>query len=301
MVKKSCNPKLYRIKLVSKNCDIFGFSLPSKDWDKFAEAMEHDVHKKKQIKFVHPKDSEIKYNRKYLLCPANGNTLLVVGQFREPMDFSYVFVVLHSMDNKEPYIVIERYKKSFSNPRMMIEMLECAFNYVLSDLGVEVKLVAWDNQEVMKKYRDDFWDSYNLELEKSNGRQLIRMGYEDALETYEKQQESMLVKTLKKSDNIWAYIRHKNKEAIINFLRQSLCGMRTPKEIARPVRLLCDRKIFKDNDIYRLPYKAFIKEIPEAKAFISEKKYNHWLNPNATNYDDDDVYKELSLKLDLIL
>lgn len=292
---------LYTIKLINKERDIFNNPISSKDWDKFAKAMEHDVHKKKQIIFVHPKDSEKKFKRKYLLCPANGNSLLVVGRLREPMEFSYVFVVLHSIKYKEPYIAIERYKKSFSTPEMMVEMLERAINYVLSDYGVEVRLEPWNKRGKVVTYHDDFWESYNLELNKSQGRHLIKMGYEDALETYEKQQESMLIKTLKKSDNIWVYIKHKNKEAFINFLRQSLCGMRTPKEIARPVRLLCDRKIFKDNDIYRLPYKAFIKEIPEAKPFISEKKYNHWLNPNASNYDDDEVYEELSLKLDQII
>jgi hypothetical protein len=77
--------------------------------------------------------------------------------------------------------------------------------------------------------------------------------------------------------------------------------MRLPKDIARPVRLLCDYKLFKDNNEYRLPYKAFLKTCPEVKELISERKYNHWTNKNSTNYNLDDAYKKLENVLTGIL
>ena len=220
------------------------------------------------------------------------------------MDFSYVFITLHSKYYKGPYIVIEKYLPFFRNPDNLADMVAMAFNWVLRNTGCEVRLEPWDTKGEKVYYRDDHWESYNIELYKSGGRNLIRAGYEDSLEAYKRQEEERRVgkPTLnKKSDDIMDYIEHPNKEAIIVFLRLSVKNTKLPKDIARPVRLLSDYKVFKDNNEYRLPYKAFLKTCPEVKELISERKYNHWLNKNSTNYDLDDTYKKLEKTLMNIL
>jgi hypothetical protein len=301
---------VYKIRLVKSERDIFGRPISSDELDVIAKALEDDLHQKEVFKFVHPKNGDVTYERKYMSCPVNGNTILLVGQMRRPLDMAKVRITLRSHYYKVPYIVLEHYTPAFRNPEILREMIKHAFNWVLEKYGLEVMLEPWDTVAENINWVADSEFSYDIELYKHPEMGAICMGFEEALkermlkieaEKAKKEKKGKKKPILKKSDNIMAYITHKNKEGIIAFLHQALRGMKTPKEFARPVRLLCDRKILKDKDVYRLPYKAFIKEIPEAKKFISEKKYNHWLNPNITNFDDDDVYIDLEKKLELII
>ena len=290
--------KLYKIRLVSNMPTLFGDRMYSNEWNLLEKTLDDDVHKNVPLSFEYPNNKKKVYYRRHLLCPANGSTLLAVGQFRDPMDFSYVFITLHSKYYKDPYIAIEKYLPFFRNPDNLADMVAMAFNWVLRNTGCEVRLEPWDTKGEKVFYLKDFWESYNIELYKSGGRNLIRAGYEDSLEAYKKQEEG---KVGKKSDDIMDYIEHPNKETIIIFLHHAVKGRKVAKDIARPVRLLSDYKVFKDNNEFRLPYKAFIKTCPEVKELISERKYNHWLNKNSTNYDLDDTYKKLEKTLMNIL
>ena len=49
----------------------------------------------------------------------------------------------------------------------------------------------------------------------------------------------------------------------------------------------------------RIPHKAVIKEFPELKGLIKERRYNHWTNPNSSSYDDDPYYKKMKAKFNL--
>lgn len=215
------------------------------------------------------------------------------------MDFSYVFLTLHSLKYKEPYVVIERYAHIFRNPDTLAEMVARALTWALRDVCVEVVLEPWDTKGKVVPYLKDFWESYNLELYKCDGKNLIKMGYEDALEHHKKKKEAK--SKGKKSDDIMYYIQHPNKKAIVAFIHKALVGMRLPKDIARPIRLLTDHGVFLDNDANRLPYKAFIKECPEVKDLISERKYNEWTNTNNSNYNNDDRYILLEKQLESAL
>jgi hypothetical protein len=285
---------LYRVYLVQRDKNLWNDYDYSNEWKRLEEVMEKDLHDDEVFLFHHPKYSKKEYQRKYHLCPANGNARMVVGRMRNPLDFAYVSFVLHSYFYKVPYIVIEDYKHISPNPDVIADMVARAINWVLKDLGVEIVLERWDE---LVLYPIDFWESYKGELRKSGGKNLIPMGYEGALKVHKekeaKKKKCKKAACTKKIDDIKYYNQHPNIECVLEFLRHALMGMSLAKEIARPVRFLCNRRIFKDGNQYRLPYGAFIKSFPEFAVFIKEKKYNDWLNPNIKSYDNDERNKYL--------
>lgn len=289
--------KLYKMRLEGREqLSIFDECVGSDNRELFIRAMDNDLHKISLLRFEHPRNKEKVFYRRYVLCPANGNTLMVVGQFRDPMDFAYVIIVLNSKNYKESYMVIERYSRLFRNPDMLAEMVANAFNQVLKEVGVKVTFEPWDTRGKVVTYLEDGWKSYNIELFNSQGRNLIRMGYEDALEVFKKEVASGESSGSRKSDDIRAYIWHQNKKAIVDFLHHAVKGMMTPKEIAMPFRFVYDHH-FTDH----IPYKAVIKAFPELKDLISERKYNDWTNKNSTSYDSDPRYEMLKDLIEMII
>jgi hypothetical protein len=127
------------------------------------------------------------------------------------------------------------------------------------------------------------------------------MGCEDAFEVHKRNEAKKKKPNKKKSDDIRYYIKHPNKDAIIEFIRKALVGAKIPKDIARPIRVLRDHQVFLSNDDDRLPYRAFIKEFPEVKDLITAKAYNDCINPNRTSYANDKLYKKLEKELENIL
>ena len=291
---------LYKIILVQQELPIFAEYDYSAQWELIEKALVMDYKQETLFNFVHPKNGKKAYQRKYAKSPANGNTELAVGTMERPLDFARVLIVLHSHMYKVPYIVLERYRHISNNPDVMAKMIERTFNWVLRDTCVRVVLERWDTKGEYIDYHKDSRASWDIELDKSEGEYLVRMGCEDAFEVH-KRNEAKKKKPNKKSDDIKYYIKHPNKEAIITFIHKALIGMTLPKDIARPVRLLVDHKIFLKKEGYRLPYRAFIKEFPEVKDLITIKAYNDWNNPNRRNYNNDDLYKKLEKELEMIL
>ena len=283
--------KVYKLKLKRVQPNIFGDYEESDQRELFIKAMENDLHKVEPLVFEHPKNKK-PHKRRIMLCPANGNTLMVVGEFRNPMDFVYVIIVLNSKKYKHPYMVVENYTPQFRNPDTVAQMVANAYNRVLGKSGVQVVFEPWNNNGNPIMYLKDGWESYNIELFKIQGRNLVRKGYEDALEIAKKEQE-VKPSISKKSDDIRMYIKHDKKEFVVKFLHQAVIGMMTPREIAMPFRFMYDHE-FTD----KIPYKAVMKEFPELKGLISERKYNDWTNQNSTSYEKDPRYEMLN---DLVL
>ena len=291
---------LYKIILVQQELSIFAEYDYSAQWDLIEKALVMDYKQEKLFSFVHPKNGKKAYQRKHTRCPANGNTELAVGTMVKPLDFARALIVLHSHMYKVPYIVLERYRHISSNPDVMAKMIERAFNWVLEGSGVKVILERWDTKGEIIQYHRDFARSWDIELNKSEGEYLVRMGCEDAFEVH-KRKEAKKKKPNKKSDDIRYYIQRPNKETIIAFIHKSLVGMTLPKDIARPFRVLREHKVFLRSEDYRLPYNAFIKAFPEFKDLISEGAYNDCLNPNRTSYDGDEIYYKLEKESEMIL
>ena len=289
--------KIYKMRLVTKERSIFGEYVDSENKELFIKAMEDDLHKIKQITLDHPKQKDV-FGHKYMLCPANGNTLMSVGKFKDPMDFAYVFIVFNSKKYRDPYLVVQRYSKVCRNPDTLAGMLVSAYNTVLSDKGVEINIEPWNVIDTPFWYVEDGWESWNIELFNTQGRNLIRKGYEDALEIAKKEAEEADKKPIcKKSDDIRVYIKPNfNKDVVLKFLHHAVKGMKAPKEIAMPFRFLYDHDITE-----HIPYKAVLREFPELKDRITEKRYNDWTNKMSTSYDNDDHYKTLEGIFEMIL
>ncbi len=291
------NLRLYKMRLVTTQLSIFG-DLPNSDQlEVFEKAMQADMAMEKEFKFRHPKDSGEEYFRHYVGSSLNGNAFLMVGQFKKGWDFAFVRIMLHSVIYHEPYIVVEKCSQSLRNPDTLARMVESAFNWVLKGQGLQMKLEPWEPTEKMT-WLLDYEMSYLEEMEKADPADLIMIGYEEALKMRRileaMKEESQKHKIIKKSDDIRTYILTENKEGIIRFLHRAVKGVKTAKEIARPFRLLLDLMLTD-----RIPHKAVIKEFPELKGLIKERRYNHWTNPNSSSYDDDPYYKKMKAKFNL--
>ena len=84
--------KLYKIRLVKTERDIFGDPIPSHDWDKIVKLLYEDV-KQEVFHFVHPKNKGIVYQRNYADCPVNGNAILTIGRLRDTTDYAIVSII----------------------------------------------------------------------------------------------------------------------------------------------------------------------------------------------------------------
>lgn len=291
--------KLYTIKLIRR--DMFGHPESSKEWFLLKRVIDEDLNKKEIFIFDDPNDSAKKYYRHYVDSPANGNTHLVIGAFEHPMDFSCVWLILESYYYGVPYLAIDKYKLLFPNADILAVILARAFNRALRKYKLEVVLEPLNAKGII--WCLDYKDSYYQELQAIGGVNLIKGGFEDALEEYklrlqEEEEKRRMAKKKpinEKSDNIEDYIVNGDPVVIVGKLKEVLKGLTNPKDIARPIRLLCDHGVIWDEDEERnrLPYKAFVKAFPEVKAHISESSYNDWLNETKTSYNNDLKYRNI--------
>ena len=290
--------KLYKLKLIRKERDLFNNPVSSNDWDKLAQAMEEDVHQREEFVFVHPTNNSTVYKRRYIHCPINGNTLLFVGKMIKESDFAIVRITLHSIIYHVPYLVIEDYQHAFRKPEIPAEMVKSALNWSLKNDGLEVILEPWETNGEPIYFGWDNWVSYIHELRMHPEIGAMCMGFEEALHVFkekkavekamkEKKEKNVKTRSIK-SDNIKKYIVKGDKVQIVRLLHELIDGLTLAKDIVEPIRFLCDRKVFKDKKVFRLPYKAFIKEFPLHAKKISKSHYNGLIDPNKHPYDEDE-------------
>lgn len=298
--------KLYKLKLIRKERDLFNNPVSSNDWDKLAQAMEEDVHQREEFVFVHPTNTSTVYKRRYIHCPINGNTLLFVGKMIKESDFAIVRITLHSIIYHVPYLVIEDYQHAFRKPEIPAEMVKSALNWSLKNDGLEVILEPWETNGEPIYFGWDNWVSYIHELRMHPEIGAMCMGFEEALHVFKekkaveiaqkekKDKESNKPKKKKiKSDNIMDYIVKGDKAYIVKILHILIDGLTAPIDIARPIRFLCDKQVFRDKEEFRLPYKAFIKEFPMLEKYISDTAYNRLISPNNKPYKNSIKYQNL--------
>ena len=284
--------RLYKMRLVNRQRTLFNEYSYSDQWQLLAKAMDDDVRKHRTLKFVHPKDKGKEYIRHYYSKPVNGHTLLALGQYKNEMDFTYVWVVLRPTYFKEPYLVLGNNSRSVRNPDLLADMVASAFNWVLKDSGVELVMEPWEPKEKDLWYKD-FSDSYANEANHVECSDLENFGYEDALELV-MQTKLPKAKNAKKNDNIRVYFRVDDFEKLLQFLHRAVEGQKVAKDIARPFRLLYDLNLTD-----HIPYKAVMKEFPEVEGLLTERRYNDWTNKFSTSYNDDPIYEKLRASLNL--
>lgn len=285
--------KFYKMRLVNRQRTLFNDYSYSDQWHLLAKAMDDDVRKHRTLKFVHPKDKGKEYIRHYYSKPVNGHTLLALGQYKNEMDFTYVWVVLRPTYFKEPYLVLGNNSRSVRNPDLLADMVASAFNWVLKDSGVELVMEPWDPKEERDLWYKDFSDSYANEANHVECSDLENFGYEDALELV-MQTKLPKAKNAKKNDNIRVYFRVDDFEKLLQFLHRAVEGQKVAKDIARPFRLLYDLNLTD-----HIPYKAVMKELPEVEGLLTERRYNDWTNKFSTSYNDDPIYEKLRASLNL--
>ena len=281
------------MRLVDCQRTLFNDYSYSEQWSLLAKAMDADVRKAKTLKFVHPKDKGKEYTRHYYSMPVNGHALLGLGQYKNQMDFTYVWIVLHPIYFKEPYLVLGKNSQSVRNPDFLANMVASAFNWVLKDSGVELVMESWDPEEKRDLWHKDFSESYANEVLHIEDSDHEIFGYEDALELV-RSAKCPKAKNAKKNDNIRVYFRVDDSEELLLFLHRALKGQKVAKDIARPFRLLYDLNLTD-----HIPYKAVVKEFPEVEGVMTERRYNDWTNKFSTSYDGDPIYEKLKASLNL--
>ena len=295
--------KLYKLKLIRKERDLFNNPVSSNDWDKLAQAMEEDVHQREEFVFVHPTNTSIVYKRRYIHCPINGNTVVFVGKMREPGDFAIVRITLHSIIYHVPYLVIEDYQHAFRKPEIPAEMVKSAFNWSLRNDGLEVILEPWETNGEPIYFGWDNWVSYIHELRMHPEVGAMCMGFEEALHVFKEKKavekakkEMKEKKRVVKLGNFENYIRIPNKTLIMNFIKNTVIGQNSPKDVALPFRLTLDLKL-----TYRVPYAVVVGFISEIKDKIKENRYNEWTNKQRSSYVGYQKYEDLKNDLEKLL
>lgn len=295
--------KLYKLKLIRKERDLFNNPVSSNDWDKLAQAMEDDVHQREEFVFVHPTSNSTEYKRHYIHCPINGNTVVFVGKMREPGDFAIVRITLHSIIYHVPYLVIEDYQHAFRKPEIPAEMVKSALNWSLKNDGLEVILEPWETNGEPIYFGWDNWVSYIHELRMHPEIGAMCMGFEEALHVFKEKKavekakkEMKEKKRVVKLGNFENYIRIPNKTLIMNFIKNTVIGQHSPKDVALPFRLTLDLKL-----TYRVPYAVVVGFISEIKDKIKENRYNEWTNKQRSSYVGYQKYEDLKNDLEKLL
>lgn len=283
----------YKISLKETMRDLFGEHQSSDKWKLLVKALDEDFYKRKTFRFVHPK-SNTPFYRHYKEDPAYGNVHLVVGQFRAPLDFVDVWILLNSVYYKVPYLAIGRCDGIFRNPDTLAEMVEKAFNWVLQGSGLKVEIERWYPQDLPVEMCTDYQASHDYWLRKTKGVNLIEMGYEDSHEEYHKK-KSKKRETVIRSEKMVDHIKKGDKAKILKMVHERIKGKTGPKDICMPVRFLRDHDFLYHD---RLPYKAFLNECPEALGLVSKTRYNHWTNNIDVSYEDDPGYRKLRKEID---
>ena len=295
--------KLYKLKLIRKERDLFNNPVSSNDWDKLAQAMEEDVHQREEFVFVHPTNTSTVYKRRYIHCPINGNTLLFVGKMIKESDFAIVRITLHSIIYHVPYLVIEDYQHAFRKPEIPAVMVKSAFNWSLRNDGLEVILEPWETNGEPIYFGWDNWVSYIHELRLHPEIGAMCMGFEEALHVFKEKKavekamkEKKEKKRVVKLGNFENYIRIPNKTLIMNFIKDTVIGQHSPKDVALPFRLTLDLKL-----TYRVPYAVVVGFISEIKDKIKENRYNEWTNKQRSSYVGYQKYEDLKNDLEKLL
>jgi len=295
--------KLYKLKLIRKERDLFNNPVSSNDWDKLAQAMEEDVHQREEFVFVHPTNNSTVYKRRYIHCPINGNTLLFVGKMIKESDFAIVRITLHSIIYHVPYLVIEDYQHAFRKPEIPAEMVKRALNWSLRNDGLEVILEPWETNGEPIYFGWDNWVSYIHELRLHPEIGAMCMGFEEALQVFKEKKavekakkEKKEKKRVVKLGNFENYIRIPNKTLIMNFIKNTVIGQHSPKDVALPFRLTLDLKL-----TYRVPYAVVVGFISEIKDKIKENRYNEWTNKQRSSYVGYQKYEDLKNDLEKLL
>ena len=304
MANQSNKSIVYKIRLIRKERDLFNDPVASNNWDKVKKALEEDFEKDNDLIFAHPKNSTIIYERHYMRIPINGNAVLTVGRFDGDNDYATVRITIESIEGFEPYVVFEDYSHAFSKPDTLADIVKQAFNWVLEAYNLEVMLDPYEQDIDIKIWLDDNWRSFKKEIRKCPEKSMARHGFEEAYPLIKQKKCKAKIKPKKvniKSDHIMDYIVKGDKVQIVRLLHELIDGLTTAKDIARPIRFLCDHQVFKDKDEFRLPYKAFIKEFPHLEAHISESAYNIKISSYKQPYRNSLKYKNLEKIFNMVL
>ena len=262
--------KLYKIRLVKRESDLFGEPVISDQWDTLCRVIDEDYRLKRKFKFVHPHDKGKEYIRHYALPVYKGFALANVGQFKNGCDYAVVAINIKSL-NYEPYVVLADYPPSFTSPDILAEMIERAFNWVLADSDLKVVLEPWDcsDGKTAVMWKRDCVDTYMSIRKRGSENMMIGFGHEK------------LVKVPKEPESFRDYLNvpEEKKDAVMELAHKVMDKLVSAKAVMRIVEAMI-KTVLRE----RPPYQVFANEFGEGRG-RSSTSYSE--NTNRNLYDND--------------
>ena len=281
--------KLYKIRLVKTERDIFGGPISSNDWDKIVNLLYEDV-KQEVFHFVHPKRSGIVYERNYKRCPVSGIAELEIGRVGYTTEYAKIRLNTKSYMYKEPYLAIEGYYPAFKNPEILAEIISRAYYWALKDYGLEVMLEPWENSEPIR-WILDFEYSYEQELKKHPEIKKKCIAFQQAVAYQE------IVKELgdfgkkrgsRKDDRSYRdCITVKDKDAVLKIAHEYSDGITKACVVMIVQRAMIDAGV-----LSRPSHRAFVEEFGSGEG-RSASSYSEITNGKNFKYNKDRLYLKL--------
>ena len=267
-------PILYNIRPVYIGADLFTAACYYKKWEAVCDVIDDDNYNRRKLEFVSCKKGGIKCKCDYDKYK-RGFAIMKLWKSKKITDSGMIVVNVKS-HYYDPYVVVALDRHAFMTHHDMAQMLKNAINKVFENTDMKIDLVHW---KVSAEERRVIWAK-------------------DCMMTYFKAlfSDNKPAKVLRKSDNFDDYIKHSNKELVKSVLHKKLSVQNCPKDIARPIRILCDHGV-----LNWPPYNAFIKEFSELEGLISYGRYNHYTYEFTNPYEGDDRYGEVENELGILL
>ena len=158
-----------------------------------------------------------------------------------------------------------------------------------------VTLEPWDSKGETITWCLDYELSYENQLRKIKGANLIQAGYEDSLEESKKKEakkrkrkEAHAMTEDNKFDIInFMSSKVKNKPELLDWLDEKVKGQNGPKGMMRPVRFLMNKKLMKG-----LTISAFNKRYHK-EGLISVSSFNNYTNNQYKCFVNDPIYDDM--------
>lgn len=278
--------KKYKLGHIVSMPTLFGDVEKIDNPDLLKTVITNDFLQKKELLFINKRNGQ-QYLRHYGLMPQGGVAVIDVGRFIDG-NFVYATVAINlSRRRYDPYVVIACPMKEFCDAKLIVSMVEQAFNWALANNGVNVRLEPWGEEA---NWYEDIIISY---LEGVNDRRFNPMsvfGFELVDEKF--MSLGKRITRPKNSNDIRDFLIDGTEDVLLAWLHSMVDDKTRPKDMMRAVRAVIELK-----RTYKISYDAFIKEFKK-KGMISRTTYNDYVNVTLAPYFGDEMYPQIKQKVE---
>lgn len=191
-------------------------------------------------------------------------------------DFPHCVVVV-SLENSSPYIVIANYESSFKDASEVAKLIEHGLNSSFYGRGLLVKIKPCGS----KNTDAELWADYMFKT--YSQARIYKALTEESLEKYEQNN--------KKSDFRQFVVEEDKADEVMTLLHKYIRGKKKPKDIMRPLRAA----IYANAISPDISINDFRKEFGNIMDRYSSL-FSKYKKKETSSYDNDDLYKDMKEK-----